>query len=450
MTIYRCNHCGAVAETNLAPNTTSSCAKCSQEVKIYDASFYVQSLLQRYFALNKDFKQLQEQYQALQTLSNDFKQLQEQNQALQNELQQLRQVQSTPIPKVQPTQNTNANKPQLPAEIIEKIKAVFANNPKIGIGALGGEIKKAIPQFDQKQYGFKAKFSDFIRQCDFLVITGDKNNMMVSLKKAKTNAPNRQPEKQPAKPKINLNDTDLFANQETVEKIKQYLNNKNLTATFDYDALDMSGYFDESSEIIGDNFALLEKHLKFIRYLYHNGKVGLTINCEDLPKNESQKLQEIFKQLFDYTIFAKYFYNNEDKKIRITLNNAESVKKFMCGGWLEWFAAIKLIKQVHGKGKKFAIARSVVVEHENGDKNEFDVVFMSEDNTPIFIECKSGEFRQYLDKFIRICKKISIPTRNWLVLASEIDQKQANAFEKMYPVSFCDLEHFLEKVKPMI
>ena len=90
------------------------------------------------------------------------------------------------------------------------------------------------------------------------------------------------------------------------------------------------------------------------------------------------------------------------------------------------------------------------MQHENGDKKEFDVVFMTEHKTPLFIECKSGEFRQDLDKFIRICKKINIPTKNWIVLASEIDKQQADAFEKMYPVRFCDLTHFLEKVKPLI
>ncbi|MBR1376027.1 MAG: hypothetical protein IJ566_08080 [Cardiobacteriaceae bacterium] len=341
MTIYRCNHCGSVAETNLAPNTTSNCAKCSNEVKIYDAAFYVQSLLQRYFALNKEFKQLQETHQILE---NQSKQLHEQNQALESQLK-TGQAENKSAP--------NNSKPKLPQDIADKIKSIFNEQANVKLSAFSTDIRKILPDFDQTKYGFKKKFLDFVRQCDFLVVKGEAGNAAVSLKKS----PQKQPEKTPAKPKINLNDTDLFANQETVEKIKQYLNNKNLTATFDYDALDMSGYFDESSEIIGDNFALLEKHLKSIRYMYHNDKVGLTINCEDLSKNESQKLQEIFKQLFDYTIFAKYFYHNDDKKIRITLNTAESVKKFMLGGWLEWFAAIKLIKQVHGKGKKFAIAR---------------------------------------------------------------------------------------------
>ena len=247
-----------------------------------------------------------------------------------------------------------------------------------------------------------------------------------------------------------LNSSDLFANPKQHDKIKHYLNRKNLTVSFNYAAVDMSGYFDEAAELIGDNFPLLEKYLKQIRFLYANNKVSLMIDCVNLPQKENQKLQNIFKKLFSYTILSKYNYQASEKKIRISLNTTNSVKKFLTGGWLEWFATIKLIKEAHAKEKTFCIARSVVVQHENGDKNEFDVVFMTEHKTPLFIECKSGEFRQDLDKFIRICKKINIPTKNWIVLASEIDKPQADAFEKMYPVRFCDLMHFLEKVKPLI
>ena len=161
-------------------------------------------------------------------------------------------------------------------------------------------------------------------------------------------------------------------------------------------------------------------------------------------------MQEVFRQLYEYTVIAKYGYRADEQKIRIFLNAAEPVKRFFTGGWLEWFATIKLLKEARAKGKRFSIARSVVVQHDNGDRHEFDVVFMPEGGAPIFIECKSGEFRNNLDKYIRICKKFAIPAKNWLLLAAGIDEKQADAFEKMYPVRFCGMSHFLQKVQPLI
>lgn len=350
MSIYRCNQCGTIAETTQTHNTTAICAKCQNNVQVYDTVFYIQALLKQYFAVSKELKALKE---------------------------------------------NNAN-------IVEKNESVKQSQQV---------AKTHNPQQNQAQ-------------------TSKTTN------------------KKPVQ--AALNNTDFFANKQQHDEIKKYLDSKNIVATFDYSAVDMSGYFDESAELIGENFSLLEKHLKTLRYLYSNNKQTLTIDCINLPQQQTQKLQKIFKQLFEYTMFAKYIYHSNDKKIRLTLNMAEPVKKFFLGSWLEWFALIKLLKETHAQGKKFSIARSVIIQHSNGDKHEFDIVFKPENKMPIFIECKSGEFRQHLDKFIRICKKINIPTKNWLVLAAEIDKAQADAFEKMYPVRFCDLNHFVEKVKPLI
>lgn len=431
MTVYRCNQCGTVAETTQAHNTTAVCAKCKNSVQVYDTVFYIQWLLKQYFAVSAELKTLKENNQTLDEIDR----------VIENKT-----AQKTNLPKENNIAQSS-KQPQLPNDIIKKIKDIFQDNHRIKLGSLSAEIKKVIPDFDQTQYGFKKKFSDFIRQCDFLEIKGENQNMTVLLKQNKNNQSQKSDKKTV---QAALNNTDLFATEQQHADIKKYLNDKNIAAIFDYAAVDMSGYFDEAAELIGDNFKLLEKYLKQIRYLYANNKIGLTIDCVSFSAQDTQKLQKIFQQLFDYTVIAKYIYQNNDKKMRISLNAAEPVKKFFMGGWLEWYATIKLLKETHKQGKKFSIARSLVVQLDNGDKHEFDVVFKPENQIPIFIECKSGEFRQNLDKFIKICKKINIPTQNWLVLACEIDKTQANAFEKMYPVRFCDLSHFVEKVKPLI
>ena len=180
MSIYRCPQCGTIAESTQAHGTNGICVQCQNSVQVYDTVFYVKSLLQRYFSTAQELKQLKENPLPAPTLAQTPNSKTPEKKAVEKASEKT------------PADQTSA-KPQLPAEIVEKIKGVFANSPKIPLNSLATQIKKAIPQFDEKQYGFKTKFSDFIRQCDFLVITGDKNNMMISLKKAKTNAPNRQP-----------------------------------------------------------------------------------------------------------------------------------------------------------------------------------------------------------------------------------------------------------------
>ena len=413
MTVYRCK-CGAVAETTQAHGSETVCANCQSTVQVYDTVLYIKSLLQKYSAVYQQLRKVQ----AEQVAANGEKET---------------------------GGRADTDAPRLPAEMVGKIKGLFAERQKIKVASLATEIQKILPDFDQTKYGFKKKFSDFVRQCDFLEVRGEKHDMAVSLKKA---GASKAVAVEPVAG--GLNDTDLFANQEQHEHIRRWLSDKNIAVTFDYAAVDMSGYFDESAELIGENFRLLEKHLKTIRYLYGNDKKGFSIDCAALPPQDVQKLQEVFRQLYEYTVIAKYGYRADEQKIRIFLNAVEPVKRFFTGGWLEWFATIKLLKEARAKGKRFSIARSVVVQHDNGDRHEFDVVFMPEGGAPIFIECKSGEFRNNLDKYIRICKKFAIPAKNWLLLAAGIDEKQADAFEKMYPVRFCGMSHFLQKVQPLI
>ena len=93
----------------------------------------------------------------------------------------------------------------------------------------------------------------------------------------------------------------------------------------------------------------------------------------------------------------------------------------------------------------YSIARAVNVQLLNGDRHEFDVIFLLEGAEALFIECKTGKFRQDVDKFLRICNKIDIDTKNWIVLAAQLDNTKAKAFEEMYPVRFCTIESFLSE-----
>lgn len=156
MTVYRCNKCGTIAETTQAHKTTSLCAKCQNAVQVYYTVFYIQSLLKQYFAVSAELKTLKENNQTL----NKIDQVIENKTAKKTNLPQENNI------------DQSGKQPQLPNDIIKKIKGIFQDNPKIKLGSLSAEIKKVIPDFEQTQYGFKKKFSDFIRQCDFLEIKG--------------------------------------------------------------------------------------------------------------------------------------------------------------------------------------------------------------------------------------------------------------------------------------
>ncbi|MBQ7626220.1 MAG: OST-HTH/LOTUS domain-containing protein, partial [Rhodocyclaceae bacterium] len=174
MTVYRCK-CGAVAETTQAHGSETVCANCQSTVQVYDTVLYIKSLLQKYSAVYQQLRKVQ----AEQVAANGEKET---------------------------GGRADTDAPRLPAEMVGKIKGLFAERQKIKVASLATEIQKILPDFDQTKYGFKKKFSDFVRQCDFLEVRGEKHDMAVSLKKA---GANKAVAVEPVAG--GLNDTDLFA-----------------------------------------------------------------------------------------------------------------------------------------------------------------------------------------------------------------------------------------------
>ena len=164
MTVYRCK-CGAVAETTQAHGSETVCANCQGTVQVYDTVLYIKSLLQKYSAVYQELRKVQAEQAA----------------ANQDGAVSPKAVAVTADGEKET--GGRADAPRLPVEMVDKIKGLFAERQKIKVALLATEIQKILPDFDQTKYGFKKKFSDFVRQCDFLEVRGEKHDMAVSLKR---------------------------------------------------------------------------------------------------------------------------------------------------------------------------------------------------------------------------------------------------------------------------
>lgn len=61
MPIYRCNHCGFISEeANAAIGSPMPCARCGTAATVFGTVFYVEKLVERYFAAMRELKALRE------------------------------------------------------------------------------------------------------------------------------------------------------------------------------------------------------------------------------------------------------------------------------------------------------------------------------------------------------------------------------------------------------
>ena len=101
-----------------------------------------------------------------------------------------------------------------------------------------------------------------------------------------------------------------------------------------------------------------------------------------------------------------------------------------------------------GADYRFACARGVRIEFANGDKHELDVAYLPLGKTPLIIECKSGEYRRDLDKYLNLRKRLDLPPSHYLILATDLSHAQANSLSAMYQLTFVTPDRLLPHCLP--
>jgi hypothetical protein len=249
---------------------------------------------------------------------------------------------------------------------------------------------------------------------------------------------------------INLLNTDKLATPEQHQVLKGWFETRQIEAQFDYSNVDTTGFFDDAARALGDNLALFTELLDRIRYAYRNSHSGLNLELANLSQKDAQALNNLCRQFYSHTLFARYHYQKPEKIVRLTLQTAPKVRQFFEGGWLEWWVLLELLEQLKTKKRAFSCARGVKVVFPNEDLHEIDVMTLVDGQTPIYIECKTGEFRREIDKFLKLKKRLGIERQQFIICASDLSDEQAAGLSAMYELSFVNLKTLAAQLQSVL
>lgn len=253
----------------------------------------------------------------------------------------------------------------------------------------------------------------------------------------------------PAAPldQLDIHNTGQLATPEQHQPLQQWFETRQIEARFDHAAVDTTGFFDDAARALGDNFALFGELLNRIRWAYRNSHSNVNLELANLSQKDAQALNTLCRQFHSHSLLATYRYQKVEKIVRLGLQSAPMVRQFFEGGWLEWFALITLLEQLKAKKRGFSCARSVKVVFPNEDLHEIDVMALVDGQTPIYIECKTGEFRREIDKFLRLKKRLGIPRQQFIICATELSDEQASGLSAMYELTFVNLQTLVAKLQ---
>lgn len=247
-----------------------------------------------------------------------------------------------------------------------------------------------------------------------------------------------------------LHNTNTLATAAQHDALANWFKTHQIEARFNHANMDTSGYFDDAACKLGDNYTLFGELLDRVTYAYRKNHSNVTLELNQLAQKDGQAINQLCKQLYEHTFFSRYHYQKPEKIVRLTLQTAPNIRQFFEGGWLEWYATMTMLSQLQQQQLTFSCARGMQVVFANEDLHELDVVALPQKQSPICIECKSGEFRREIDKYQRLRKRLNIERDRFIICATDLSDEQANSLSAMYDLSFISVGRLGELLQKLL
>jgi hypothetical protein len=247
-----------------------------------------------------------------------------------------------------------------------------------------------------------------------------------------------------------LHNTTLLATAQQHAPLAKWFSSRQIDAKFDHQLVDTSGFFDDAARMIGERYDLYGELMDRVRFAYRKSHSWINIDLSNMSQKDAQAVNTLSRQLYSHTFFARYSYQKPEKNLGLTLQTAPAVRQFFDGGWLEWYVFIELLNQFKASGRHFSCGRGVKVIFPNEDLHELDVVFLPEGQSPVCIECKSGEFRRDIDKYLRLRKRLGLERSRFVVCAADLTDEQAAGLSAMYELTFVNLNSLQRHLQTLV
>lgn len=249
---------------------------------------------------------------------------------------------------------------------------------------------------------------------------------------------------------VDVNNTNILAHESNLLPISEWFSRRQITVEFNPDASDTTGFFDEIALQMGQEYELLSKVSQHIKYIQNKGYSNVKIDVSDYASHELEKVKHFCDALYDYSFVAKSFYQKKAQCIRLTLQTAPKIRDFFNGLWMEWFVLITILQYLESKNVAAACVRSLLVTFQSGASNELDLFLVAKDGSPMCIECKTGEFRHDIDKYLGLRKQLGLTKQQFILCVFGLSTEQAVGMTSMYDLTFVNEHTLMDHLTPVL
>lgn len=248
--------------------------------------------------------------------------------------------------------------------------------------------------------------------------------------------PSQVSTEQPSLDEIDLSNTDQLASELQHGPIYDWFNRKQIKVVANMRGVDTTGFFDEVAVSIGHNAPVLKEVLERIRWAQQKEYSSVTIHFEKKSEEDARAIAVFCQQLYDFSFVAKCFHNRKENNIRLIVQTAPAIRRFFGGEWLEWYALMSGLQYIKERQKRFSCARNLAITLQNDETYELDVFMLVDGKLPVCIECKTGEFRQNIDRYLTLRKRLGIGRGNFIMCIAGLSEEHARGLTATYDLTF--------------
>ncbi len=270
------------------------------------------------------------------------------------------------------------------------------------------------------------------------------------LRSAGDDAPEDQ-EEAPASATVEASSSGSLATAEQHQPLKDWFSARKISAEFDLQQVDTAGYFDDAARMLGDGLGLFGELIDRVSFAYRKGHSSVFLELGRLAQVDAKAITQLCRELYSHTFFSRYYYQKPEKTVRVTLQTAPAIRRFFEGGWFEWYVLLQTLDALKAANvNQFSCARGVKVTFPNEDLHELDVMVLPAGGSPICVECKSGEFRRDIEKYLRLRKRLGLNRQNFIICAADLTDEQATGLSAMYELTFLNLRLLPAHLKSLL
>jgi translation elongation factor EF-1beta len=235
---------------------------------------------------------------------------------------------------------------------------------------------------------------------------------------------------------VNLFNTDLFSSEQQHGPLQDWFAARKIQIRPNHKAVDTTGFFDEVANEIGNNYELIKMVVEQIGFAQRKGYTSINLQLGKKSQKEAQAIAAFCRQLYEYSFASRYYYQKPEKVMKLYLQSSPQIQSFFSGEWLEWFVLLQGLKLGQERQISVSCARNLSIVFPNEDLHELDVFFILNGAIPVCIECKSGEFRESIEKHATLRKRLALNKEQYIVCVAGLPDDQAKGLSSMYGLSF--------------